>query len=141
MRRILPCLLFAFALLLPAATSNVPVPVPVPALEGPRPPAPHAQIGSASFYHPIFDGRMTASGQTFSSALMTAAHRTLDFGTRVRVTNLENLRSVIVTINDRGPYVAGRIIDLSRRAAAELGFVRNGVTRVRVEPVGARSNS
>jgi rare lipoprotein A len=145
MRPILPCLLFASALLLPAATSNVPVPVPVPAPapapEGPRLPAPNAQIGSASFYHPILDGRMTASGQTFSNSLMTAAHRTLEFGTRVRVTNLENLRSVIVTINDRGPYVHGRIIDLSHRAAAALGFVRDGVTRVRVQPLSPRSTS
>jgi rare lipoprotein A len=141
MRRTVPCLLFASALLLPAAMPNEPALAPAPAPEGPRPPAPDAQIGAASFYHPIFDGRMTASGQTFSSALMTAAHRTLEFGTRVRVTNLENLRSVIVTINDRGPYVRGRIIDLSRRAAAALGFVRDGVTRVRVEPLPQRSTS
>jgi len=101
---------------------------------GPSAPAPKlSQIGSASFYHSLFDGRKTASGATFDSRLLTAAHRTLEFGTRVRVTNLVNLKSVIVTINDRGPYVNGRIIDLSRRAAAMLGFVQNGVTRVRVE--------
>ena len=140
MRRIAPCLLFACALFLPGSTSNVAVPPPAPIPAGPRPPA-DVQIGSASFYHPALDGRETASGEPFSSQLMTAAHRTLEFGTRVRVTNLVNLRSVIVTINDRGPYVAGRIIDLSRRAAAELGFVRNGVTRVRVEPVALRSSS
>jgi rare lipoprotein A len=92
-------------------------------------------VGAASFYHPDFDGRVTASGATFDSSLLTAAHRTLQFGTRVRVTNLMNLRSVVVTINDRGPFVNGRIIDLSRRAAAALGFVRNGIARVRVEPV------
>jgi len=67
--------------------------------------------------------------------MLTAAHRTLEFGTRVRVTNLANLKSVVVTINDRGPYVSGRIIDLSRRAASALGFLRDGVTRVRVEPL------
>lgn len=78
---------------------------------------------------------MTANGETFSSQLLTAASRTLDFGTRVRVTNLSNLKSVVVTINDRGPYVNGRIIDLSRRAASVLGFVRDGVARVRVEPL------
>ena len=139
MRRILPCLLFACALLLPVAASKEAVPSIAPA--GPRPPARNAQIGSASFYHPDFDGRETASGQAFSSRLMTAAHRTLEFGTRVRVTNLENLRSVIVTINDRGPYVKGRIIDLSRRAAAALGFVRDGITRVRVEPLALPSSS
>jgi rare lipoprotein A len=137
MRQLLPCLLFACALLLPASASKDLAPA-----QGPRPPAPqNAQIGSASFYHPFFDGHMTASGEEFSSRLLTAAHRTMEFGTRVRVTNLVNLRSVIVTINDRGPYVKGRIIDLSRRAAAELGFVRNGVTRVRVEAVGLHSNS
>ena len=141
MRRILPCLLFACALLLPVSASKEAVLPIAPAQEGPRPPARNAQIGSASFYHPDFDGRETASGQAFSSRLMTAAHRTLEFGTRVRVTNLENLRSVIVTINDRGPYVKGRIIDLSRRAAAALGFVRDGITRVRVETLALPSSS
>jgi len=95
------------------------------------------QVGAASFYHAFFDGRKTASGATFDSSLLTAAHRTLGFGTRVRVTNLVNLRSVIVTINDRGPYVNGRIIDLSRRAAAALGFIQEGIARVRVEPLPA----
>jgi peptidoglycan lytic transglycosylase len=94
-----------------------------------------AQVGRASFYHSFFDGRLTASGTKFSNAAMTAAHRTLDFGTRVRVTNLVNLKSVVVTITDRGPYVAGRIIDLSRRAATALGFVHAGVTKVKVEPL------
>lgn len=93
------------------------------------------QTGAASYYHSFFDGRTTANGETFSNQLMTAAHLTLDFGTRVRVTNLGNLKSVIVTINDRGPYVSGRIIDLSRRAAHALGFVHAGLTRVRVEPL------
>lgn len=93
------------------------------------------QVGAASFYHSWFDGRKTASGATFSSRLFTAAHRSLEFGTRVRVTNLVNLKSVIVTINDRGPFVKGRVIDLSRRAATALGFVREGVTRVRIEPL------
>ena len=92
-----------------------------------------AQVGRASFYHSLFDGRKTASGALFDSSLLTAAHRTLEFGTRVRVTNLVNLKSVIVTINDRGPYVEGRIIDLTRRAASALGFVQSGVARVRVE--------
>ena len=94
-----------------------------------------SQIGRASYYDSFFDGRRTANGETFSNQLMTAAHRTLDFGTRVRVTNLSNSKSVVVTINDRGPYVSGRIIDLSRRAASTLGFVHQGVARVRVEPL------
>jgi len=101
----------------------------------PAPPREQGQVGRASFYHSFFDGHKTANGETFSSQMLTAAHRTLEFGTRVRVTNLANLKSVVVTINDRGPYVSGRIIDLSRRAASDLGFVRDGVTRVRVEPL------
>jgi len=101
----------------------------------PAPPRARGQVGRASYYHPSLDGCRTANGETFSSQLMTAAHRTLEFGTRVRVTNLVNLKSVVVTINDRGPYVSGRIIDLSRRAASALGFVHDGVTRVRVEPL------
>lgn len=90
-------------------------------------------IGTASYYHSFFEGRTTANGQKFSNEAMTAASRTLDFGTRVRVTNLRNSKSVVVTINDRGPYVDGRIIDLSRRAATDLGFVNQGLTRVRVD--------
>lgn len=106
------------------------------------PPAPareRGQVGAASYYDSFFDGRKTASGATFSSQLFTAASLTLDFGTRVRVTNLANQKSVVVTINDRGPYVNGRIIDLSRRAAAVLGFVRDGVARVRIEEIAVAS--
>lgn len=128
MRGILLSSLLVCALLLPAATTPAAIPAP-------RLPKAAPQVGAASFYHPEFDGRLTASGATFDSHLLTAAHRTLQFGTRVRVTNLMNLRSVVVTINDRGPFVHGRIIDLSRQAAAALGFVRNGITRVRVEPL------
>lgn len=98
----------------------------------------HSQIGTASFYHDALVGRRTASGDTYSNLALTAAHRTLDLGTRVRVTNLENSRSVVVTVNDRGPYVRGRIIDLSRRAALMLGFVNEGITRVRIDPLGKR---
>jgi rare lipoprotein A len=92
-----------------------------------------AQVGRASYYHSFFDGRTTANGETFSNQAMTAAHRTLEFGTRVLVTNLMNSKSVVVTINDRGPYVSGRIIDLSRRAASKLGFVQHGLARVKVQ--------
>ena len=94
-----------------------------------------SQTGAASYYHPSLDGRMTANGETFDNGALTAASLTLRFGTRVRVTNLVNSKSVVVTINDRGPYVAGRIIDLTHRAALDLGFVRRGTTRVRVEPL------
>lgn len=93
------------------------------------------QVGTASFYGDSFDGRTTASGETFDQTDLTAAHPTLGFGTRLRVTNLENRKSVVVTVNDRGPYVRGRIIDLSRRAARVLGFVGDGTTRVRLQPL------
>ena len=94
-----------------------------------------AQIGTASFYHAALVGLPTASGEPYSDQALTAAHRTLDLGTRVRVTNLENSRSVVVTVNDRGPFVRGRVIDLSRRAARALGFVHDGLAKVKVEPL------
>ena len=133
MRRLIVSMLALGSLLLPAATTQANIPAPA------APRHRNVQIGKASFYHPDLDGRTTASGATFDSRLLTAAHRTLQFGTRVKVTNLVNLRSVIVTINDRGPFVDGRIIDLSRRAAAALGFVQRGVTRVRIEPITVAS--
>lgn len=91
--------------------------------------------GKAVFYGDKWHGRRTASGERFSQHEMTAAHRSLPFGTRVRVTNLANGRSVVVRINDRGPYGRdrSRIIDLSKKAARELGFIDDGVTRVTVE--------
>lgn len=91
--------------------------------------------GRASYYGKEFAGRATASGEPFDPDDLTAAHRTLPFGTRVRVTNLANGRSVVVRINDRGPYAAGRIIDVSRAAAERLGMVRRGVVYVRIEYV------
>ena len=91
------------------------------------------EVGLASFYADKFDGRMTASGETFSQKKMTAAHRTLPFGTVVRVTNLDNNLSVDVTINDRGPFVETRIIDLSRAAAEKLNYISKGTTSVKVE--------
>ena len=94
-----------------------------------------SQIGAASYYHSALNGRRTANGETYDDRELTAAHLTLDFGTRVRVTNLANAKSVVVKVNDRGPFVRGRIIDLSRRAASVLGFVRRGVARVRVDPL------
>lgn len=82
--------------------------------------------GSASYYAARFDGRRTASGERFDNANLTAAHRTLPFGTLVRVTNVTTSKSVIVRINDRGPFSAGRMIDVSRAAAEELGLVARG---------------
>lgn len=87
-------------------------------------------VGMASWYGRPYHGRRTASGQIYNMYRMTAAHPTLPFGTRVAVTNLENGRTVIVTINDRGPFKGGRVIDLSRKAASKLGFLHQGLTRV-----------
>lgn len=104
----------------------------IPDGERPR----YTEVGLASWYGPAHDGRATASGERFDMEAMTGAHRTLPFGTVVRVTNLETGRSVQVRINDRGPYVSGRVIDLSSRAAAALGLKRAGVARVRIEIIG-----
>ena len=89
--------------------------------------------GQASWYGARHQGKPTASGERFDQNAMTAAHRELPFGTRVRVISLSNQRSVVVRINDRGPYARGRIIDLSRRAAEQLGMLRHGVAPVLVE--------
>ena len=83
----------------------------------------------------VFHGRTTASGDRYDKNALTAAHNTYPFGTRLRVTNLENDKSVIVRINDRGPTTKGRIIDVSRQAAEELGFIRAGLTRVKLEVI------
>jgi rare lipoprotein A len=91
------------------------------------------QVGVASWYGPGFHGRRTASGEIFDQDELTAAHRRLPLGTEVKVTNLENGRSILVEINDRGPYVKGRVIDLSRAAARRLGIVEEGLGRVRIE--------
>ncbi len=89
--------------------------------------------GKASYYADFFHGRTTASGERFSQNRLTAASRRLPLGSRVTVTNADNGRSVEVVINDRGPYVKGRVIDLSRKAAGELGMIEDGVVNVRVE--------
>ncbi len=92
--------------------------------------------GIASFYGAYFAGKKTASGERFNPSRMTAAHRTLPFGTRVRVTNMRNGRSVVVRINDRGPFIRGRVIDLSRGAAGVIGMIGRGIAPVRVEVLG-----
>ncbi len=98
-------------------------------------PKEEAQIGIASWYGGEFHGRRTSSGEVFDQHDMTAAHPTLPFGTWVNVTNLENGRAAVVRINDRGPFVRGRIIDLSYAAARVLGIVGPGTARVRLEVV------
>lgn len=93
---------------------------------------PPAQKGLASVYSEHLNGKRTASGERYDSNSLTAAHRTLPLGAEVRVTNLDNGKSVRVRVNDRGPHIQGRIVDLSSRAAAALGM-RSGVARVKVE--------
>ncbi len=92
--------------------------------------------GNASWYGVAFHGRLAADGSRYNMYELTAAHRTLEFGTRLLVTNLRNGRTVKVTITDRGPFVEGRIIDLSFAAAQALGMLNAGVTPVRLEVTG-----
>ena len=96
-----------------------------------RPPA-YDTVGMASFYGKKFHGRKTANGERFNMNAMTAAHKRLAFGTMVRVTHVQNGRSVVVRINDRGPFSKGRIIDLSYAAAKKLGMISQGVAKVRL---------
>ena len=91
------------------------------------------ETGIASYYGVPYHGRQTASGEVFNMNDLTAAHPTLKFGTRVKVTHLVNNLSVTVRINDRGPFVKGRVIDLSQAAAKELQMVRSGLAEVRIE--------
>ena len=90
------------------------------------------ETGKGSYYADKFQGRKTASGDIFKQEKLTAAHRTLPFGTKVKVTNLANGRSVNVTINDRGPFAPGRIIDVSKKAARKLGMVDAGVASIEI---------
>jgi rare lipoprotein A len=94
------------------------------------------ETGIASWYGPDFYGKYTANGELYDGNKLTAAHRTLPMPVNVRVTNLDNGKSIIVRVNDRGPYARGRIIDLSRRAAELLDVVQNGTARVRVTYIG-----
>ena len=94
---------------------------------------PNAAEGVASWYGPGFEGNRTANGEVFDTSKLTAAHQTLPFDTLVRVTNLENGLAVVVRVNDRGPFVGGRIIDLSRAAAERIDMVESGTAQVRLE--------
>ena len=104
-----------------------------PAIDAPALQVARVYHGNASWYGPGFFGNRTANGELFRRGTMTAAHRSLPFGTRVRVTNLWNGRSAVVRINDRGPFHGGRIIDLAHGAAQELGVTASGVARVKLE--------
>jgi len=92
-----------------------------------------ASAGTASYYGKRFHGRTTANGERFNMNAMTAAHKSLPFGTKVKVTNRNNGKSVIVRINDRGPYHGNRVIDLSRGAAAKIGMLNSGTARVSIQ--------
>ena len=98
-------------------------------------PTPWKQVTRASWYGGKFQGRRTASGSRFNTQHLTAAHRTLNLGSKVRVTELRSGRSVVVQITDRGPFLPGRGIDLSYAAARQLGIVRRGIARVRIEVI------
>lgn len=113
--------------------------VSVPRVDEPMTPAEaggrYVQVGIASWYGPNFHGRRTASGEVFDMHALTAAHRTLPFGTLVRVTYLKTGKSVVVRINDRGPWKRGRILDLSYGAAKAIGLVRDGTGKVKLEVI------
>ena len=128
LRRALPTFA-ATGLFLAACAPQAPAPPPAP------PATSFSQVGVASYYAAKFENRKTAGGERFKSNGFTAAHRTLPLGTMVRVTNLENQRSVVVRINDRGPFMRKRIIDLSPAAARALGIHNQGLMRVRVDVV------
>ncbi|HEX5484340.1 MAG TPA: septal ring lytic transglycosylase RlpA family protein [Terriglobia bacterium] len=117
--------------------------MPLPALYGRQRKAPHhsthtiakVQYGVASWYGARCQGRLTASGKPFNEHALTAAHRTLPLGTKVKVTNLRNGRSVVLKIIDRGPAIKGRVIDVSRAASRRLGFTHRGLTPVKIRVV------
>jgi len=127
----------------PAASKAVDAAAPAapaaPAAKAPAAPVAatgDAMSGTAAWYGRKFNGRKTASGQRFNASALTAAHPSLPFGSRVKVTNTKNKRSVVVVINDRGPSTPGRIVDVSQAAAQRLGFTRAGTTEVTLEVVG-----
>ena len=103
--------------------------------EKPTPAQGAETTGVCSYYARGHNGNITAGGEKFDSDAMTAAHRTYPMGTKLKVTNLANEKSVMVTVNDRGPFVKGRIVSVTRRAAQELGFIREGTAKVRIEQV------
>jgi len=93
----------------------------------------YIEYGQASYYSDEFQGRKTASGETYNKWDFTCAHKKLPFGTKLKVTNLKNGRSVAVRVNDRGPWIKGRIIDLSYAAAKKLDMIKDGVVKVKIE--------
>ena len=120
-----------------SATLRTPafMPIPPQKAKDPEPATKPYQVGKASWYGSLFQGKATASGEDYDMNSFTAAHRELPLGTFVRVTNLKNLKAVIVRINDRGPVTPGRIIDLSYRAAHALEMHQYGLQKVQIEVV------
>jgi len=118
-----------------------PPPAPVPAAVQPvsLPPPPKPKREKASWYGPRFNGHITSTGERYNENAMTAASKTLPIGSHVKVTNPENGKSVEVRINDRGPHVRGRTMDLSKRAAQKLGITKKGVAKVEVTPAAPKS--
>lgn len=122
------------ALLVSGCAERAPAPTP----PEPRPTQQDksfSQQGKASFYARMHHGKRTANGERHDQNALVAAHRSLPFGTQVRVTNLSNGKQVVVRINDRGPFVRGRIIDLSRTAAERIGMIDQGIIGVRIETI------
>ena len=131
-KKILSCVLFFSMVLVACHHRTIPATTPsASALSGSGKLV--SETGKASFYGNEFDGKKTANGETFHQSQLTAAHKHLAFGTMVKVTNLTNNKSVIVRINDRGPYAAGRIIDLSKVAAKQIDMIAAGVVRVEIQ--------
>lgn len=132
MRTVKQRLVLLASVLLASACAGNPGPPPMRSVE-----AGWRQEGEASWYGPGFDGKRTASGEVYDMDALTAAHQELPFGSRVRVLNLDTGREIQVRINDRGPFARGRVIDLSRAAAREIGMLASGTARVRLEVLGA----
>jgi rare lipoprotein A len=101
----------------------------------------HSQTGIASYYHDSLHGNPTASGQIYNKNIPSAAHKTLPLGTKVKVTDTKTGKSIVVKVNDRGPFIKGRIIDLSRSAAKQLGMVKKGLAQVEVEVLAVPKSS
>lgn len=102
---------------------------------------PSITTGKASYYADKFIGKPTASGEPYKATELTAAHCTLPFGTKIKVTNIKNKKSVVVRVNDRGPQIKGRIIDVSRKAAEELGIIQQGIATVTIEVLTENNNA
>ena len=120
-----------------AQTASAPAAPTAPTAAVAAPTSSDAAEGKVAYYGRKFQGKRTASGHRFDAAALTMAHKTLPFGTRVRVTHLKNKRSVVVRVNDRGPTAADRVGDVSLAAASRLHMLRSGVADVRLEVVGA----